>query len=297
MTRLSYNLFLLLFFLVSGSVVAADLQWHPQDIQSAAAKAGTEGKLIYVFVEGDNCPPCEAFKASHLSDPAFIDFVNTIYVPIRVHMSDPNGKAFLDSLRLTHAAVPRFYVLTPDGKGVSMSVGMVVAPPMGAADVLKLATGKDLTVDKAKAAGLAARIRSHAASQKAAGVINPDNPLRYLGLAVLEAQAWALAGRLDEAESVFGAHWAEQLVDQDIRLWYVNFWLAWDRNLPGALQAARVYQSTTPQDPMGHVLMGRALAANGDSAGAVREGEALLAIDPNNQQIAQMVVQWRNGKR
>lgn len=293
----SLKSFILLFLLASGWTVAGEIHWQAQDIQSALAKAGAEGKLVYVFVEGDNCPPCDAFKASHLSDPAFVDFVNTLYVPIRAHESDANGKAFLQSLRLVHSAVPRFYILSPDGKGVSMSIGMVAAPPMGAADVLKLAAGKELPVDKTKAAGLAARLRAHAASQRNASTINPTNPLRHIGLAVLEAQAWAMAGRLDEAENALGARWAEQLADQDIRLWYVNFWLAWNRNLPGALQAAHIYYSTSPHDPMGLVLVGRAEAANGNFAEAVKAGEALLQVDPNNQQIAQMVDAWRRGGR
>ena len=273
--------------------LAAEVQWQPQDIQSAMQKAGAEGKLIYIFVEGDNCPPCDAFKASHLSDPAFVDFVNSLYVPIRVHMSDAGGVAFLESLKLMHAAVPRFYTLTADGRGVSMAIGMVTAPPMGGAEVLSMAAGRELPVDKAKAAELAGRIRSHAASQRASGAVNADNPLRYLGLAILEAQAWALAGRLDEAENAFGAPWAEQLVDQEIRNWYINFWLGWKRNLPGVLSAAQAFRSANPDDPAGALLLGRALAANGRFADAVREGETYTAAAPNDQRAAAEVNGWR----
>ncbi len=281
--------------LSASTAVSAEVAWQPLDFPAAMRKASAEGKLIYVMVEGDNCPPCDAFKASHFGDPAFVDFVNTLYVPIRVHEGEAKGKAFLESLHLIHAAVPRFYALSPEGRGISMSIGMVAAPPMGAAEVLKLAMGRELPVDKKKAADLAGRIRSHAASQRAAGAINPDNPLRYIGLAILEAQAWAMAGRLDEAEKAFGPHWADQLVDQEIRQWYINFWLAWNRNLPGVLEAAKAFRQASPDDPAGHFIMGRALAANGRYAEAAKEGEAYLSFDSSNARIAEEVGKWKRG--
>lgn len=273
---------------------SAEVQWQPQDFQAAAAKAQAEGKLVYIFVEGDNCPPCDAFKASHLNDPAFADFVNTAYVPIRVHEGDPAGKSFLESMRLIHAAVPRFYTLTPEGRGVSMSIGMVSAPPMGAVDVLKLAFGRELPVNREAAAALAGRIRTHAASQRANGTTYPDNPLRHIGLAILEAQAWAFAGRLDEAEKAWGAHWAEQLADQEIRAMYIVFWTRWNRNAPGVLAAAQAFRGASPDDPAGSMFMALGLAANGRFADAVREGEAYLAVDANNAGFRQQVDSWRN---
>lgn len=279
---------------VAAPARTAEVQWQPHDFQAAAAKASAEGKLIYVFVEGENCPPCDAFKASHLNDPAFADFVNSVYVPIRAHESDPSGRAFLESLRLVHAAVPRFYLLTPDGRGVSMSIGMVSAPPMGAVDVLKLAFGRELPVNRDAAAALAGRIRSHAASQRNTGAISADNPLRYMGLAILEAQAWAFAGRLDEAEKAWGPHWAEQLVDQDLRSMYVTFWVRWNHNLQGALKAAQAFRNASPDDPAGNMLLGMTLAANGRFADAVREGDAYLKMDPNNQGAQQQVESWRS---
>ncbi len=281
----------------ASSVPAAEVNWQPLDFSAAMRKAAAEGKLIYVMVEGDNCPPCDAFKASHWNDPAYIDFVNTLYVPIRVHEGQEKGKAFLESLRLIHGAVPRFYALSADGRGISMAIGMVTAPPMGAAEVLNMAMGRELPVDKKRAAELAGRIRAHAAGQRAAGTINPDNPLRYIGLAILEAQAWALAGRLDEAEKAFGAHWADQLVDQDIRQWYINFWLAWNRNLPGALAAAQAFRQTNPDDPTGHWLLGRTLAANGRFGEAITEGEAYLSYDAENARAKEDVAKWKAGKK
>lgn len=272
---------------------AAEVAWQPLDIQAAMRKAADEGKLIYVFVEGDNCPPCDAFKASHLTDPAFVDFVNTVYVPLRAHNGDAAGRAFLESLKLMHPAVPRFYVLGPDGRGVSMAIGMVSAPPMGALDAMKLSFGRELPVNRDAAAALAGRLRTHAAGQRASGAIHADNPLRYIGLAVLEAGAWALAGRLDEAERAWGAEWADQLVDQEIRGLYVNFWTRWGRNLPGALRAAQQFREASPTDPAGSFYLGTALAANGRYAEAVREGEAFLAANPGNAMMEQMVGRWR----
>lgn len=278
---------------LSLSAVAAETQWQPLDIDAAMRKAGAEGKLVYIMVEGNNCPPCDAFKAGHFKDPAYIDFVNSIYVPILVHAEDPAGRAFLESLRLVHAAVPRFYVLSPEGRGVSMSIGMVAAPPMGAAEVLKLAMGRELPVNRERAAEVAGRIRAHAASQRAAGVIDAGNPMRSLGLALIEAQAWALAGRLDEAERTFGAPWVGELANQEVRMWYVDFWLGWKRNLPGALAAARAFRIASPDDPAGMYLLARAFAANGKFADAVREGEAYLPHDPNNVGAAAEVTRWR----
>lgn len=279
---------------LSSLAAAAEVQWQAQDFQAAAAKASAEGKLVYIFVEGDHCPPCDAFKASHLNDPAFIDFVNAVYVPIRVHEGDPAGRAFLESMRLVHAAVPRFYTMTPEGRGVSMSIGMVSAPPMGAVDVLKLAFGRELPVNREAAAALAGRLRSHAANQRATGQAGTaDNPLRYMGLAILEAQAWAFAGRLDEAENAWGAPWAEQLVDQDIRALYITFWVRWNRNAQGSIKAAQAFHNASPDDPAGRMFLAMAFASGGNYAEAVREGEAFLSAVPDNAQFRQQVDAWR----
>lgn len=279
---------------VAASALAGEVNWQPLDFAAASRKAGQEGKLVYVVVEGDNCPPCDAFKASHFSDPAYIDFVNTLYVPLKAHQSDPDGRAFLESLKLVHAAVPRFYVLTAEGRGVSMSIGMVMAPPMGAADVLKLAMGRELPVDRNAAAALGGRLRAHAASQRASGALYPDNPLRYLGVAVLEAQAWALAGRLDEAEKAFGAEWATQLADQEVREWYINFWLAWNRNAKGALEAAKQFRAVSPDLPAGAWLQARASAANGMFDEAVRLGEEFRNANPGVPRIGEIIAEWRD---
>lgn len=269
---------------------AGEINWQPHDFEAATRKAQNEGKLIYVFVEGDNCPPCDAFKKSHLLDPAFIDFINTLFVPIRAHESDPAGRQFLEELRLIHPAVPRFYVLSPAGHGVSMSIGMVMAPPMGGADMLKLAAGRELPVNKEAAAALAARLRAHAASQR--GFPNAEYALRPIGLAALEAQTWALAGRLDEAEKAFGREWATQLADQEVREWYIDFWLAWRRNLLGALDAANEFRNANPNDPMGDWLLARAYAADGNYSQAVSLGEGVLAQN-GAEVVRKAVEEWR----
>lgn len=291
--RLAVCLFLFPLLAFAAAPAGQQINWQPGDLDAAVRMAKEQHKLIYVFVEGDECPPCDAFKKSHLTDPAYVDFVNNIYVPIRVNESTPPGKTFLNSYGLKHSAVPRFYVMSPEGKGLSMSVGIVMAPPMGAADVLTMAAGRELPVDKARAAALAGRLRAHAASQKATGALHPDNPLRYIGVAVLEAQAWALAGRLDEAEKAFGPNWANELVDQEIRNWYINFWLAWRRNLPGALSAAKAFRAANPDDPNGALLMAKTLAANGDYAGAVQQGTEVLRADPSNQAVTKAMLEWR----
>lgn len=277
---------------LSLPLAAGEIAWAPLDFAAASQRAQAEGKLIHVFVEGDNCPPCDAFKKTHLSDPAYIDYVSTLFVNIKAHQEDPAAESFLQELGLTHAAVPRFYILTPDGKGLSMSIGMVAAPPMEGAEVLAMATGVELPVNKQAAAGVAGRLRAHAASLRSAGKVFPDNPLRPVGVAALEAQAWALAGQLDEAEKAFGAEWAGHLVDQDIMDWYVNFWLAWDRNLPGALAAAQALHQAMPEDGNAVWLLAVASAANGRYAEAVALAERLQA-DPGDTGLADIIAGWR----
>lgn len=275
----------------ASSLSAGEIAWAPLDIDQARARAASEGKLIHIFVEGDNCPPCEAYQRTHLSDPAYIDYMSTLFVNIRAHEGEANSGAFLQSLNLTHPIVPRYYVLDANGNGISMAYGMVAAPPMQGAEVLAMAAGADLPVNAQAAAALAGRLRAHAASQRASGTISVDHPLRPLGLAILEAQAWALAGRLDEAENAFGPQWVSHLSDQEVRSWYVNFWLGWKRNLPAALAAAQLYNETTPGDPNGIWLVASSLAANNRHKEAVAMAEPLLAENPN---LAEAVNGWRN---
>jgi hypothetical protein len=257
-------------------------------LEAVRRQAREEGKLIYVFVEGDNCPPCDRFKETHLGDPAYADFVNTLYVPVRVHEDDPAGQSFLDRLRLRHGAVPRFYVLTAEGAGLSMAVGMPAAPPMGAAEALGMAQGKELPVARAAAAALAGRLRAHAAARPG------EAPLRRLGLAILEAQAWALALRLDEAEKAFGPDWAGRLSDPEIQRWYVEFWLAWRRNLPAALSEALAWRAADPENPAAALSLGKALAANSRFREAAQAGDAYLSLAPADPAgAAREIDSWR----
>ena len=283
------------FLSLSVAVGAVEVNWQAKDFQAASAKALQEGKLIYIFVEGSNCPPCESFKFSHLKDPVFADFINSLFVPIRVHEGQADGSAFLQSLRLVHGAVPRFYVLSPEGRGVSMSIGAVNAAPAGAIDMMKMATGHSLPVNRAAAESVAQRIRAYAAGQRASGTLYADGTDRNAAIAAVEAWAWAMAGRLDEAQRAWGRDWAEMMQDQELRYAYVNFWAKWKRNPDGALIAARLYQgSVSPADPSGPYLMGMALAANGRYEEAVRIGEDLLNRYPENTAIQREVDEWRN---
>ncbi|MDR1535028.1 MAG: thioredoxin family protein [Planctomycetota bacterium] len=284
------------FLAAAGSAVPAGVAWRPLDFPAAMRQAENEGKLIYVFVEGDNCPPCQAFKESHLDDPAFVDFVNSLYVPLRAHENDPAAKEFLRSLGMNHGAIPRFYVLTAGGGGVSMNYGLAPAAPMGAASALIMASGRELPVDRRAASALAGRLRAHAASRRAVALGNAADYRRRLGLAVLEAQAWALAGNLEEAEKAFGEAWADRLGEQEVREWYVGFWLGWGRNLSGALAAARAFLAASPGDPAGHLLVGRALAANRRFPEAVREGENYLARESGDGRAAAEIDGWRRGR-
>lgn len=287
-------LFLLCAFMCGFAAQAQEINWQPRDLNAAMQKAQQEGKLIYVFVEGSNCPPCESFKFNHLNDPVFIDFINTLFVPIRCHESRPEERAFLESLRLVHAAVPRFYVLSPDARGISMTIGNVGVPPTGAVEVLKMATGRTLPVNQGNAIQLAQRIRNYASTQRAGGALYPDSTNRNAGIPALEAWAWALGGRLDEAERAWGREWASQLNDQELRYMYVNFWTKWNRNAEGALQAAQDYRNTSPGDPASEYLVGMALAANGRYEEAMRIGESLLMANPDNTAIQREVDKWRN---
>lgn len=283
------------FFCCFATLFAAEVNWQPHDFQAASARAGREGKLIYIFVEGDNCPPCDSFKFSHLADPVFVDFINSLFVPVRVHEGRPEGSAFLQSLRLVHGAVPRFYVLSPEGRGVSMSIGTVNAAPSGAVDMLKMAVGKALPVNPGAAQGVAGRVRAYAAAQRAAGALYDDGTGRDAAVAAVEAWAWALAGRLDEAERAWGREWADRMQDQELRYAYVNFWCKWKRNPEGALAAAQSYhRDAGPSDPSGPYILAVALAANGRYEEAIRLGENLMNAYPDNTAIVNEVEMWRS---
>lgn len=282
--------------LLSGlvSAAASEVNWQQPDFQSAMAKAQREGKLIYIFVEGNNCPPCDSFKFSHLSDPVFADFVNTLFVPIRCHEGNPTDRAFLETLKLVHSAVPRFYILSADGHAVSMSIGMVSAPPMGPVDTLKMAVGRELPVNRNAAAQLAQRIRAYTDQQRRAGALYDDGSMRHIGIAAMEAWAWALAGRIDEAERTWGPTWANQLQDQEVRYSYVKFWVEWNRNQQGALTAAEDYYRADPADPAGAYLMGIALEANGRFDEALRILENLVQANPGNTALEKEVNRVRD---
>lgn len=282
-------------FACSAAISAAEVNWQPQDFQSASARAQQEGKLIYIFVEGSNCPPCDSFKFSHLQDPVFADFINSLFIPIRAHEGQADGRAFLQSLKLVHGAVPRFYVLSPEGRGVSMSIGAVNTAPFGAIDMMKMATGQDLPINRSAAEQVAQRIRSFIIGQRQSGGLYPAGSDREAAMVAVEAWAWALAGRLDEAERAWGAEWADRMQDQELRYAYVNFWTKWNRNAEGALRAAQRYQgSVSSADPSGPYLMGMALAANGRYEEAVRIGENLMNAYPDNTAIQKEVEKWRN---
>ncbi|MCC8109255.1 MAG: thioredoxin family protein [Planctomycetes bacterium] len=281
-------------FSLACSAGASEVNWQPLDYEAAKAKAAREGKLIYIYVEGDNCPPCDSFKLTHLNDPVFADFVNTLYVPIRCHVGRPDAAAFLQSLHLNHAAIPRFYTLTPDGRGVSFSIGMVAAPPIGAVEVLAMAAGVPLPVNQGNALALAGRIRAYAARERSAGRLYPDGSNRHIGLAALEAWAWALGGRIDEAERAWGPEWANQLGDQELRYSYVTFWAKWNRNPTGTLVAAQEYRNLAPGDAAGQYLMGMALANNRRFQEAFQIGDQLMQSDPGNTAIQREIARWRS---
>lgn len=228
-------LVLTLIFVCASFSAAMEVQWQPHDIRAAMAKAQREGKLLYIFVEGDNCPPCDSFKFSHLNDPVFIDFVNTLFVPLRLHDGREEDRGLLNALRLTHGAVPRFYTLTSEGRGVSMSIGIAPAAPMGAIEVLRMAAGNPLPVNRGAAAALAGRIRAYAAAEAAAGRLYADGSNRDFAIAAVEAWAWALAGRLDEARNAWGPQWGPRLAAEPGLLEeHTEFWTKWAQS--GALQ-------------------------------------------------------------
>lgn len=233
--RLHRTLLLALIFALALTAFsrALDVQWQPHDIRAAMAKAQREGKLIYIFVEGDNCPPCDSFKFSHLNDPVYADFVNTLFVPLRLHDGKEEDRVLLNALRLTHGVVPRFYTLTAEGRGVSMSIGTAPAAPMGAVEVLRMAAGNPLPVNRGAALALAGRIRAYANAERAAGLLYADGSNRDFAIAAVEAWAWALGGRLDEAARAWGPQWAPRLVDEPGLLEeHTEFWTKWG----GALQ-------------------------------------------------------------
>ena len=271
----------------------AEVNWQKADFAAASALAKQEGKLIHIVVEGENCPPCEAYKATHLKDPAYIDFINSLFVNIKLHEANPADKEFLNQLNLKQPVVPRFYVLDANGAGVSMFMGLIEAPPMEPASVLMNAAGRELPVDKEKAKQVAERLRAHIQSFKAAGGISASNPFRLAGLSALEAQAWALAGKLDEAEKAFGAEWAGQLNPFDLGTWYASFWIGWKRNLPAALKVAEEQYKMTGNSPNSGMLLARAYALNQKWREAVKVGEEVLAARPNDQRLQKAVESWR----
>lgn len=286
-------LFFSLFLLTACPVLTADVEWYSHDIEAAKYKAREEGKLIYIFVEGSNCPPCDSFKFNHLSDPVYVDFVNSLFVPIRCHVDNPSDLSFLESLGMMNGAVPRFYALSEWGDPVGMSIGTVRVSPMGPIETLRRAAGKELPVNQDTATALAKRIREYAARERKAGALYPDGSMRDVGIAAMEAWAWALAGNLDEAEKAWGADWVKQLEIQDLRYSYSVFWSKWKRNPEGTLAAARDFHRASPTDPAGTYLLAIAMVAGENYEEAVKYGEELLKFDPNNYMLQQEVEKWR----
>ena len=136
---------------------------------------------------------------------------------------------------------------------------------------------------------LAGRLRAHAAARPG------EAPTRRLGLAILEAQSWALAGRLEEAEKAFGSAWAGQFPDSETRRWYVDFWLAWRRNLRSALSEAEIWRMEEPENYAAALTLGRALAANDRFREAVQAGDVYFALAPDDpSRAAKEIDSWRH---
>ncbi|MDR3210579.1 MAG: DUF255 domain-containing protein [Planctomycetota bacterium] len=284
---------LLAILIFASPLFAAEIAWQPLDLEAAVNKAAMEKKVVHLFVEKDDCPPCDIYKQTHLTDPAYVDFVNTLFVNIRAHEDKENDRNFLDKYGFTHAAAPRFYLLGQKGQGLSMSPGITVAPPLECVAVMRMAEGQNIGIDPRRAAELAERLQRHAKSLKASGKSFPNNPLRPIAIAFLEAAAWAQAGRLDQAEGALGADWAGNLAEVELLDLYANFWLAWQRNFPGVLQAAFARSELRPEDPDSLWLLARAFAVNQRFSEAVRLGEALVREFPSDPEIETSLAEWR----
>lgn len=124
-----------LLIVTAPAVFAADSDEIPwaENLDTAIEQAQAEGKLIFLDVYADWCPPCQRMEAETFTDQAVISALQD-YVPLKVD-SDANPDI---ARQYGVQALPTLFVLTPDGSPVYRQEGFASAE--GLIELLRAAT-------------------------------------------------------------------------------------------------------------------------------------------------------------
>ncbi|MBD3824916.1 MAG: thioredoxin family protein [Epsilonproteobacteria bacterium] len=113
------------FFAASVLLLGSEIAWQ-KDYASALSHAKNEGKLLFVFMSGEDCKFCKKYEATTFKDPKIIERINKEYVSVHLDkVKDSYPKA------LETNAVPKLYFLDANGEIIDYSLGYWDADDFG----------------------------------------------------------------------------------------------------------------------------------------------------------------------
>jgi uncharacterized protein YyaL (SSP411 family) len=110
-------------------VEAADVRWNEWET-GALARAGAEGKLIFLDIGATWCHWCHVLDRTSLADPRVVKMLNEDFIPVRV---DTDRRPDINE-RYNQGGWPTMAVLLPDGR---LLTGATYLPPDALAGLLE----------------------------------------------------------------------------------------------------------------------------------------------------------------
>lgn len=101
--------------------VETAVAWQ-SDFPQAAARARSDGKVIFADFGAGWCPPCRQMDATVFGDKSFAEALEEAAVPLRVDVDEPAGQEL--SRRYNVQMIPTYIVIAADGTVLARSGGV-----------------------------------------------------------------------------------------------------------------------------------------------------------------------------